>query len=201
MTLVLLFQPNLDPSYIPGESVPLEGNTRELTARGKKLLLDYYPIHLQYDPTIQAICNAAAEELRLLESTITVLENNMIPKSAEEHLYLFELMLGLSVNPPNQNIESRRDTVLAFLKRTTLDGSGISWELVANLILGSGWSYSVGGTRNSVLTVDVANVEDSVAANLIQALLRWITPASMTLNINYGDGFILDASTLDNDLL
>lgn len=173
---------------------------RVMTEKGQELL-EMYPYFMQADPVIQAICNAEGEEFVLLHEKIDELSRNLIVGTASEHLYLYESLLKLPVAPVGLSEAARLGIVLAFMSRATISGSGIDWERVATQILGVTWTYSVGGTNNSVLTVQIPYAPGSIQTQLLEILLETITPASMVINVTFTDGFILDASLLDDDLI
>lgn len=164
-------------------------------------MLDYYPPFLRTDYRRMALCNCAADEFNLLDLAVSKLERNCIPNTAEEHLNFYEAMLGVSVDNPNMTLVERKNTVLAFLKRVAMSGSTADWVEVAGLILATTWSYSVGDPDHNVLTVRVPYTVGSIQAELAEALLGEITPAVMLINVTYSQGFILDESLLDEDLL
>lgn len=159
-----------------------------------------YPLFLRDDPVIQAICNAEGEERVLIDAAVEELKRTVFAVTADTNLHLWEASLGLPINPP-YSVADRREVVLAFLARAIISGSGLDWEFVANQILGVAWTYSVGGTNNSVVTITIPYRPGSLKARVLEALLESTTPASMVINVTYAEGFILDESLLDDDLI
>jgi Uncharacterised protein conserved in bacteria (DUF2313) len=170
-----------------------------MTARGQALL-EEQPVWRRQDQVTQAVCNAAGEEFDLLDEAIDTMQRNVIPATAEEFLALFEETLGVSVENPNATVEQRHATVMAYMSRLTMTGSGVDWERVASIFIYSGvWSYEVSGTSHNILNVFLPYPAGSVQANLAEALFRSITPAVMTIQVSQGPGFDLDESPLDED--
>lgn len=172
---------------------------RVMTERGQELL-ETYPAFLRSDPVIQAVCNAEGEERVLIDAAVDELSRNLFPATADTQLHLWEASLGLPINPPYP-LAQRQQIVLAFLARALITGSGLDWEFVANQILGVVWSYSVGGVNNSELTIMIPYAPGSLRARVLERLLESTTPATMTINVTYTEGFILDESLLDDDLM
>lgn len=172
---------------------------RTMTTRGQ-LLLEQYPPFLRKAHLIRAVCNAAGEEFVTRDIWIEYVERNTIAASATALLDFYEDMLGLP-NQPGAAVESRKNTILAFMSRAGITGSGVDWRRIAAIILGEGWTYEVIDPNHSVLIVDMPLLQGTLAAELAEALLRSITPASMRVDVTYGGGFILDESRLDEDVL
>ena len=164
-------------------------------------LLDQYPRAFHGAHLLRAICNAKGEEFVLLDTQLDLLQKNTIPSTAEEFLSLFEAELGISIDNPAMTLVERKDAVIAFMQRAAMTGSSWDWERVATTILGTGWSWSIGGTNNSELTVLSPDAAGTIRAELAEALLETITPATVLINVTYSEGFILDESLLDEDLL
>jgi hypothetical protein len=172
--------------------------SREMSARGQALLEDLPPV-LQRNHVMRAICNAEGSEFEILDEKIDMVRRNLIPVTTRELLAIVETELGLSVDDALSD-DDRAATVVAYMSRAALDDTGVNWERLAGFILGTSWTYSVGGVNNSELVVTVSFAEGSVRADLAQSLLETITPATMTINVVYAEGFLLDISPLDDDL-
>lgn len=172
---------------------------RTMTERGQELL-ELYPDFLQSDPVLQAICNAEGEERELIDAAVDELQRNLFAVTADTLLHIWEASLGLPINPALSD-ELRRQIVLTALARALMTGEGVDWERVAGEILGASWVYNVGGVNNSELTVTIPYAPGSTQARVAEILLESITPATMTINVTYKEGFLLDVSLLDDDLL
>ncbi len=170
-----------------------------MTERGLTLL-NQYPPFLRKAHLIRAICNAVGEELVIRDEWIDYVARNTIPASATALLDFYEDMLGLP-NLPDASVESRKNTILAFMSRAGITGSGVDWRRIAVLLLGEGWVFEIIDPNRSVLIVEMPLVAGTIAAELAEALLRSITPASMRIDVTYGGGFHLDESRLDEDVL
>lgn len=170
-----------------------------MTTAGQKML-ESYPPFLRKSHLVRALCNASGEEFVTRDIWIAYVELNTIAKSATALLEFYEDMLGL----PNQTlatVASRKNTILAFMSRAGITGSGVDWRRIAAIILGEGWTYQVTDPNNNVLIVSMPLLQGTLDAELAEALLRSITPASMRLDVTYGGGFTLDESRLDEDVL
>jgi hypothetical protein len=162
-----------------------------------QVMLDKYPAFMRDDPTIQAICNAVGPENDAAQAVIDQIANELEPVNADQLLSVWEFAMGSSASD-NATQQERLAALLARIQRAGLDGRGVSWERLARLALGSNWTYSVGGTNNSVLTVTTVYSNTSLQGQLARAVLSAITPATMTIVINEGTGgFLLDESLLD----
>lgn len=179
---------------------------RTVGARGLEWLATLPPF-LRKDATMQAIADANGQEWDILDTYLDELQRNVIAVTVSEHLDVWEWFLGLTVNPAGQTAGQRLTTILAFMSRATLDGSGLSWESVTTNVLGTGWAYQTNipgdGTTPAanVVRVTLPFASTSTQASVALILLRSITPANTDLIFIFSDSFQLDVSQLDDDLL
>lgn len=168
---------------------------RVMTSRGAELL-QMYPPFLRDEQTLQAVCNAIGPEFDLLDQAIAILENGLTAASATDTLFLFEVMLGMTPRPVGVTLAVRTQNVITFMSRAVMSARGIDWEGLVTLLLGQGWRYTVGGVNFSELTVYIPFGAANIKAQLAAALLRSVTPATMTIVVLYDQGFILDRTLL-----
>lgn len=158
------------------------------------------PPFLARDQTMRAVYDATAQEFDVLDTYMDELQRNIIPKTASEHLDLYEWLLNLTIKPGVQTVPQRLATVLAFLQRLTMNGSGFDWESVITAFVGTGWSYKTNipgdGTTPPANTVSVTlpYASGTVPATLAGTLLRQITPANTVITVVYSDTLTLDAT-------
>ena len=174
-----------------------------MTDRGQQLL-GMYPPFLRGDQTIQAICNAFGGEQVVFDQMMERTTSILFPAYElvdVAHLSLYERILDIPWNPGRTDAQ-RQATILTVLSRLTMSGSGADWVAVASSIIQStSWSYTIGGTNNSVVTIRVPALSTSSEAGIMARLLRSITPASVQILVTDGLGFFLDDSLLDVGLL
>jgi len=170
-------------------------------------MMDMVPPVLWDVPLYQAVYDALGEQYELLDETIDTLQNNTIPASAEEYLSLYEGFLGITVNPPGATVDERKEVVIAFMQRAIMDGSGLDWIAGADKLIDMSWSYEThddevpGSPAAHIIVVKLPYTSGSIAAQLAETFLRSITPAATQINVVYEQGWLLDVSQLDNDLL
>ena len=112
----------------------------ELSARARELLADLPPFEqASYD--IQGAVHVIANELERVEQAALLVRDNLYPNKADTYLRLWELLLSLSIEPPDKTLEQRRSSVLAFYAKISKAGTGIEWRELISEILGEGWTY------------------------------------------------------------
>lgn len=177
-----------------------------MTAEGQALLEEYPPF-LRNDQTIQAVCQALGGEMVTYEEMHQAMLNCIFPaatllvNSPTAHLAIYEEMLNVP-GDPTRTPAQRQITILAALSRLAISDTGADWVANASLILNStSWSYSLGGTNNSVITITIPALASGEAALTAATLLRAITPASLSITVTNGAGFNLDVDLLDVGVL
>lgn len=167
-------------------------------------MLDMIPAWARGDPDIQAAMLAMSNEVDRINQRIQDAIEGYFPQLASTYLYLWEASLGLSQNPEGLTVLQRQQRVLGFLAQRANLSSGASWVQAVTLLLGTGWTYSRypdENTPRNTLTINVAYVEGSPRASDLIALLQIITPANTELFINYGQGFIIEQSQIQEQIL
>lgn len=156
------------------------------------------PPILRRDYNFQAVADVMGSELDLLDVSLDTLERNMFPTLADTFLSLQEAVAGLSANTTDP-IETRRNALLAWLRRMVATGSGLDWEAAITDLVGTTWSYTI--PSHHTITVSLPYVSSSALAKRAEEYIRSISQAADIINFAYGEGFTLDQSQMDSDLL
>jgi hypothetical protein len=177
-----------------------------LNERGQAMM-DMVPPVLWDVPLYHAVYDSLGDQYEMLHDAIDLLHKNTIPYSAEEYLSLFEAQLGLTIEPEGLTLEQRKEIVTTFMQRAVLDGSGLDWIAAADRLIEGIWVYETHETGDAgsppahVIIVRLPYTSGSIMAQIAEVLLRSITPAATQINVVYNEGWLLDVSQLDNDLL
>lgn len=107
-----------------------------------QLLLEDLPPFLQQSYDIQACLDVVARELDRIETAKDLLRNNFWPSIGTDFIELYELLLSLSVDPPDKTLTQRQNTVLAFYESIKSQGTGLEWQAQITKLIGTGWSYA-----------------------------------------------------------
>jgi hypothetical protein len=174
-------------------------------------LLELLPPVVRRMPLYMAIMDALGDQLNQLDVALQALFDTMAPTTATDHLDIYEAEVGIvtprdSTGVPLQSLAARRATVVSFLSRVLGIGGGANWQTMANAFL-PGFSYrthnSADGTSPAphVINIFLSISAGSAAAEQAQSLIQSITPAVDQINVTFGEGFILDESPMDDDLM
>lgn len=170
---------------------------RTLSFMGTKLL-DDMPPYLQDSPEAQAVENALGNELQRIQDAADRFRSKVLPSSADDEfrtMGIWELTLGLPVEPPDATLDERRTKVLANL-RALRSAAGSTWEDLITLALNSGaWSYTENNDYSVTITFPYAAGGYTVQS--VEALIRKITPAHIAVLASYSQGFIVADSFTD----
>lgn len=195
MTLLLYSQTDADPLF-----------GRVMSEMGDELL-SQIPVFLYHNHQFRAIMNVLGQQFQKLANYIDSIMRNLTPVEADFAMPLFERLVNLPIAPPGLDMEQRRALVLAGFMRVIATGSGIDWVSNMEKLLGSDFEYSehVNGDPSTppVHTVAIFIPFDGTSAlsAYVEKFARSITPATIHINVTYSDGFILDVSQFDDDLL
>lgn len=165
------------------------------------------PMVLERDPDIRASLYAQAKEVERLDAHVERLRRNLFPQTADEiGLLWWESMLGLTIEPPGLTVDERRQIVLAFYRVSGLEGTGLAWEASVTRFVGAGWTYrehepAVGSPAAYTIQITVPFPPGSAGYARLRSLLALITPANLEIFVSSADGFILDESGLDVEVL
>jgi hypothetical protein len=132
----------------PGEPVevldPLAVFTAVPDAEPLDLLSEVPPFERSASE-IQAVLRVVGNELQRVETARQALILNFAPANADALLPMFEQLLGLPVDPPGLTLDSRRQLVLASMRRLKGPGDvgvGRFWEDTITALLGASWNYA-----------------------------------------------------------
>jgi hypothetical protein len=172
---------------------------RVLTDPAQKLLADLPP-YLQDSPEAQAVEQALGNELARVEDVARRLGSKMLPHAADDEfrtLGLWELLLGLSVEPPGIALADRQSLVLAAF-RARHATSGAEWENLITTALGTGaWTYTENNDYSITLLLPRSSTAYTIGA--VQALAQRVTPAHVRLVASFTDGFVVGKNANDPD--
>lgn len=177
--------------------------------------LDAMPPYYADDPFAQAVINALAAEYTRIEAAVNTLitsagrlpvhavqndptVNKAFPHKADDQyrlLALWELQLGLPVEPTNRTVAQRRQQVRAHLRRRRASSEAEWYEALREALGTSLWTYTV---TDQQVTIRMPYAEANLTATQVVALARKITPAHLALAFAYDEGFILDQSPMDS---
>ncbi len=166
-------------------------------------LLEDLPPYLAGDAAAQSFTDAIARELQRIEDVALALAHEHFPQYSTDVyglLGLWEAFLGLPVKPPGIDISQRRDKVLGHLrKRKTAAGSDWSAAL-AQSMGNTPYTYEEGPNPSTVL---IRYPYDPTSYNTAQvaALARQITPAHLSIEATYNEGFIIGVSLIGSERL
>lgn len=104
-------------------------------------LLENLPPFLRDDPVVQGAEDSAALELERIQEAIDLLVSNFFASTADDFLKFWEERLGLSIEPEGLSVSTRRNRVLAFLRRIKRAQSGLTWQERLTELIGSDWTH------------------------------------------------------------
>lgn len=175
---------------------------REICAKARKMLKDMPPYEAD-EPWVIDYVDAVARELTRIEEAGIRLRKKMLPHAADDEfstLAMWEAMLGLPVNPDDQDVAQRQKNVVARFRARKVT-SGKRWiELVTQALHSTNWSHQEGPEAYTI-RMSIPYAEGSWTAGQVETLLRNITPAHLALIVDYQQGFILNVSELSTDRL
>lgn len=167
---------------------------RVLADRARELLADEPP-YLQ-DPTeSQAVLGALGRELQLVDDAAGRLRSKFLPHRADDEfrtLGMWELLLGLPVEPPDATVAQRRSAVLSrLLSRNS--PAGIDWITKLRTLLGTNDWTAVENNDYSV-TLDIPSVAGGYVAQVVARVAGEITPAHLLVRLQFGEGWLVGSS-------
>lgn len=166
-------------------------------------VLSMQPVALQRTTLYQALAAAIGDQMDKLDDALSEMERNVVPASADEWLDLWLRQVGAPILTGATDPQ-KQAALAASVQRMVSDGSGLSWQQIANALLGTGWTYA---THRQDLSVSATNpavhhitiwVGGTIDATLAQALFDQITPANTVVDVTYlTDDLLLDVGLLD----
>lgn len=161
-------------------------------------LLEMYPLRLRRSSLLQAVCRAYGYEFQLLNEALDTLQRNLIPATVDDERFVarWERELDITV-APGATMAQRVDGIVSMYQRAALLGTAVDWRRLATRILGTNWTWQLGGTNNAVLTITTALDPNSFQARLAERMIGEFTPAPVLVNVIGGDGARFDQTLLD----
>lgn len=165
-------------------------------------MLEDMPHYYADDPAATAVIDPVARELERLEAYLTDLRSEGFPQNADDSprlLGLWELMLGLPVEPAGMTPTTRRAKVMAALRRRYA-GAGAGWAAVVSEAIGtSAWTHEENVPEDYVLSVNVPVDSTGFTAGQIEQLLESVTPAHLDITLTFG-GFQVGVSRVGDQI-
>jgi hypothetical protein len=104
-------------------------------------LLDELPPFLASAADMQAVLDVLMREVQRIDDAKAATRANFFATTADSWLALYEILEQISVDPPDKTTDQRRTSVIAFLRRMKVRGTGLGWEAAMTDLLGADWSY------------------------------------------------------------
>lgn len=163
-------------------------------------IVDSLPIWYHEDPILLRIMQAWANEVDRLDDLLDRLQDGLVPALASDDLGMlgiWEHIVRLPVNPPDATEGQRRGKVLAIF-RSAGSGSAAGYIATITAAIGtSAWRLIRDSPGDFQDTLEVPFLPDSYNAVQVLEIARRVHQAHRRLFIRFTDGFILDASPLD----
>jgi hypothetical protein len=181
----------------------------EASARAVKLR-DQLPPVLRDDPDIRAVLYCHAREADLLEAQVNVTRDLFfVSRANDQGLAWLERLLRITERPPETTLEERRALVSAGLQRLAAAPTGLDWVASVTKIVGPGWDYrehdpdsvAIDNPPEYTVRVILPFPPSGGAYARIERILREITPWHLDIQVTSSEGFFLDESQLDQELL
>lgn len=171
----------------------------ELTSEAGLRMLDNLPPYYADDPAVLSYLQTVGQELDRAEEAMESVRDGFYPQKATDTyrlLGMWESLLGLPYETPDQSLALRRATVLSKLQ-SRQSASAEQWANAVTTAVGStAWEQRELYPGSYQLTVTIPYNPSGVAATNIARILRDITPAHIQLIVGY-DGYVVDVSTVD----
>lgn len=166
-------------------------------------MLDTLPSFYRSESILQGLLDAVGRELQRIEDFLNDLRFRMFPQNADDKyrtLGMWELLLGLSVEPASATVAQRRAMVVARMQSNSV-ASGAEWLAAMNRALGGTvWTYQEGPAANTV-TLYIPFGVGAYSSVQAFALARLITPAHLDIAVVYNQGFIVGEGRVGEDRL
>jgi hypothetical protein len=166
-------------------------------------MFDTMPPFYAPDSMLQGIMDALGRELQRFEDYLNDLRFRMFPQNADDKyrtLGMWEMMLGLPVEPTTQTVVQRRALVLARTGGQDVS-AGSDWLAAMNRAMGgTPWSYQEGPGSYQVTLLIPFGIASFNSVQVL-ALARAITPAHIDVAVQYLQGFIVGEGIVGEDRL
>lgn len=178
---------------------------RVLTERAMEFL-DMIPPHVTGDPNIQAAVQAMSNECDRIDAAVSDVIAGYFPHLAVKYLYLWEASLDLGT-PVGLTVIQRQVRVLAFLQehRNTVPAS--AWVANVTALIGPTWTWTrhTPGSGSpppaNTIQLSVPFGSGAAAASDLRKLIEIMTPANTAILIDYGTGFLVEDSQIEEQPL
>ena len=160
-------------------------------------------VDLRRSSVVERLELALANELERIDDFLMELLHTSFPQNATDAngtLSIWEMTMGLPVQPEGMSEQDRRDALLARLVARNAD-EGQDWTNAATLIIGPDWSYRENYPGPDQLTVLIPFAPGTPEADRIEVMLRDITPAHLELIVTFSGGFIVGESEVGEDAI
>jgi hypothetical protein len=184
-----------------GSPVPTTGG-RVLTALGIEMR-DSLPPVLRDSPHYLGVINALSRECERLAAKMEVVRAQLNPGAADLLLGVWERIVRETVEPGGESLAERRAAVTARLRKMLTIGEGSAWEEQVTALIGPGWTYTehIPGDATTpepgILRIKLPFPPEGSRYLEARDLIREVTPAHLEIELESGEGFLLDESDLD----
>lgn len=166
-------------------------------------MLDTMPPFYRASSTIQGLLDALGREVQRFEDFLNDFRFRLFPQNADDKyrtLGMWELLLGLPVEPASVTLATRQSLVIGRLQANSV-ASGAEWLAAMNRAMGgTSWAYQEGPAVNTVSLYIPFGVAAFSSVQVL-ALARLITPAHLDVAVIYNQGFIVGEGRVGEDRL
>lgn len=179
---------------------------RVLTPLGVEMR-DSLPPVLRESQDYLAVIHAVAKECERARAALEVVRAQFNPATATVLLGVWERITRQTVAPVGKSESERQAAITARLRKMLSIGKGSAWEEQVTALVGPGWDYEEhipgDGTSPPVGTLRITLPFPPEGSRYLEArdAIREITHAHLELEFESSEGFILDESRLDLEVL
>lgn len=188
---------------------PYVPRSREMCSLGADWLKDL-PIWMRQDPDVKGAVDTMAREYMRFQAAMDAITDGIWLQRDEAGLYLgiWELMLGLAVDPTGYTLEQRRARDIAFLRKLRVSATGLDFVAALADVIGPGYAYAehdpgdITSPPENTLRIVVPWPSDDQRSSDVAQLVREIVPAHLAIQWVYqGQGFVVGSSQVGVDAL
>lgn len=166
-----------------------------------QVMLDMLPPYLADDPNVVTAYTAVGNEFGRLEQAGNDYRLKWFPANADDTygtLGMWEMLLGLPVEPVGVTVEARRAQVLSRLRaRSVAEGS--EWVARLSEALAPGWSH-IEGPGEYEVTIRLPGFAGTYTRSVAESFARTITPAHLDISVIDATGFIIGINVVGDEL-
>lgn len=177
----------------------------DLLTDGARAILDDMPPVLIEEPDIRAVAQVWARESERMTEKAELVRRQFFVSTADELLGIWETQLGITVREGSPRDE-REIYLLGALEAITSAGEGHDWEVFVIALAGAA-AYQEhdpddpDGPPPYTVWVLMPFAPSSDRFAMAERLIRRQTPANTDIVITSVDGFRLDESQMDQELM